>query len=182
MADGDRAAVDVVLVRVDAQLVTAVQALAGERFVQFPQADIVDGQTETLEQLRHREYRADAHLVRVTAGHGHAAVGAQGLQAETLGFLGFHQHAGAGAVGQLGGVTGGDELAFLDVEAVLEHRLQALQAFQGGLGAVALVLGQGHFLVGNFLGLFVHHLHVGGQGHDLVVELAFLLSLGGAHL
>src|SRR3954468_9367131 len=39
--DGDRAAVDVVLLRVDPQPVTRVQALAGERLVQLPQVDVV---------------------------------------------------------------------------------------------------------------------------------------------
>src|SRR3990167_6555999 len=39
VADGDRAAVDVVLGRVDAQLVAAVEALAGEGFGLFPGVD-----------------------------------------------------------------------------------------------------------------------------------------------
>src|SRR5690349_18651251 len=44
VADGDGAAVDVVLLRVDAEAVTAVEALRGEGFVQFPDVDVVDGQ------------------------------------------------------------------------------------------------------------------------------------------
>src|SRR5947208_2394706 len=42
VADGDGAAVDVVLLRVDAELVAAVEALAGEGLVQLPQVDVVD--------------------------------------------------------------------------------------------------------------------------------------------
>src|ERR1700731_475221 len=54
VADRDRAAVDVVLLRVDAELVTRIQALAGERLVEFPQIDIGDLQALALQQLRHR--------------------------------------------------------------------------------------------------------------------------------
>src|ERR1700722_7459556 len=42
MADGDRAAVDVVLFRVDAEGVAAIEALAGEGLVEFPQVNVVD--------------------------------------------------------------------------------------------------------------------------------------------
>src|SRR5438046_835474 len=39
VADGDRAAVDVVLLRIDAEGVAGVEALGGERLVQLPQVD-----------------------------------------------------------------------------------------------------------------------------------------------
>ena len=42
MADRDRAAVDVQLLGIDAELVAAVDHLHGERFVQLPQVDVVD--------------------------------------------------------------------------------------------------------------------------------------------
>src|SRR5258706_14834928 len=42
MADGDRAAVDVVLFGLDTELVAGIQALAGQGFVEFPKVDIVD--------------------------------------------------------------------------------------------------------------------------------------------
>src|SRR5665213_2635663 len=42
MADGDRAAVDVVLLRIDAEGVAGIEALAGEGFVQFPEVDVLD--------------------------------------------------------------------------------------------------------------------------------------------
>src|SRR5699024_3046930 len=41
MADRDAAAIDVVLLRIDAEAVTAVQSLHRERFVELPQADVV---------------------------------------------------------------------------------------------------------------------------------------------
>ena len=48
VADRDGAAVDIVLVRVDAELVAAIQGLAGERFVKLPQPDVVDGEAMEL--------------------------------------------------------------------------------------------------------------------------------------
>src|SRR5579871_163799 len=63
MADRDRAAVDVVLGGIDAELVAAVEALAGESFVELPEIDIVDLQAMALQQLGHGEDRADTHLV-----------------------------------------------------------------------------------------------------------------------
>src|SRR5713101_1776181 len=44
MADRDRAAIDVELVIGDAEPVSAIDHLAGERLVQFPQIDVVDRQ------------------------------------------------------------------------------------------------------------------------------------------
>src|SRR5450631_3219730 len=67
MADRDRAAVDVVLVGIDAELVARIQALAGEGLVEFPQIDIPHLEAVALQQFWHREHRADAHLVRFTA-------------------------------------------------------------------------------------------------------------------
>src|SRR6186997_965009 len=65
VADRDRPAGHVEPVVGDAERVAAVEDLAGERLVQLPDADVVDGETEPLEQLRHGEHRADAHLLRI---------------------------------------------------------------------------------------------------------------------
>src|SRR5471030_2923511 len=64
MTNGNRPAVDVVFRVVDFQSIAAVEALGGKRFVELPQVDISDLQTLGLEQLRHREHRADAHFIR----------------------------------------------------------------------------------------------------------------------
>src|SRR6476646_5962092 len=53
MADRDRAAVDVVLLRIDAELVARIEALAGESLIELPEIDVVDLQTMALQQLRH---------------------------------------------------------------------------------------------------------------------------------
>src|SRR5215470_4081428 len=52
VSDGDRAAIDVVLGRIDAELVARVEALAGKRLVQLPDVDVVDLQAMTLQELR----------------------------------------------------------------------------------------------------------------------------------
>src|SRR6266481_3632932 len=67
MTDRDRAAVDIVLLGIDAELVARIQTLAGEGLVQFPEVDIVDLEAMALQQLRHREHRADAHFVGLAA-------------------------------------------------------------------------------------------------------------------
>ena len=48
MADGDGAAIDVVFLRIDAELVAGIEALRGEGLVQFPQIDVIDLQAMTL--------------------------------------------------------------------------------------------------------------------------------------
>src|SRR6202140_3131883 len=64
MADSDRAAIDVVLVGIDAELVARIQALAGEGLVELPNVDVVHLEALALQKLRARVDRADAHLVR----------------------------------------------------------------------------------------------------------------------
>src|SRR5215218_9174514 len=53
MTDGDRTAIDVVLLGIDAELVARIQTLAGEGLVQFPDVDVVDLEAMALQQLRH---------------------------------------------------------------------------------------------------------------------------------
>ena len=93
VADRDRAAVDVEPVHRDAELVAAVEHLHREGLVQLPQVDVVDRQAQALEHLRHREHRADAHLVGLAAGDREAEEAAERLQAALLGELLVHHHA-----------------------------------------------------------------------------------------
>src|SRR3546814_1863994 len=67
VADRDRAAVDVERFMGDAERVAAIEHLHRERFVQFPQADVVHLQLEAFEQLGDREDGADAHFVGLGA-------------------------------------------------------------------------------------------------------------------
>ena len=170
VTDGNGTAVDVELLHRDAQLVAAVDNLRGERFVQFPQIDVVHGQAVTLEQLRNRIDRADTHFVRLATGDAEAAEDTHRLDVLLLGYGAVHNHAHRGAIRQLGGVTGGDEL----VRAT--NRLQALQTFDGGARTVALVAIQSHFLLADFTGFLVLDQHLHGVRHDLVGELAAFLA------
>src|SRR5690606_38150853 len=106
MADGDRAAVDVQALVRDPEPVAAVEHLDGEGFVQLPEVDVVDFQAGTVEQLGHREHRADPHLVGFAAGDREAAEIAERLQPLLLGQFRLHDDAGTGAVGELARVAG----------------------------------------------------------------------------
>src|SRR5262249_54027127 len=61
MPDRDGAAINIETLIGDAELVAAIDYLAGECFVQFPQADIVHLQPVALEQFRNRVHRSDTH-------------------------------------------------------------------------------------------------------------------------
>src|SRR6476620_12782833 len=101
VADRDRAAVDVVLLGIDAELVAGIETLAGKGLVELPDVDIVDLQAVALQQFRHGVDRAEAHLVRLAAGGGPGDEAAKRIEPALLGVLGFHQHDGGGAVRQL---------------------------------------------------------------------------------
>ena len=81
-----------------------------------------------------------------------------------------HQHAGRGAVGELAGVAGGDELV------VAAHRLELGEPFHVGVGAIALVALERDGALGDLLGLLVLDLHDRGHGYDLGIEPSGLLA------
>src|SRR5450631_1765452 len=111
MADGDRAAIDVVLLGIDAELVARIQALAGEGFVELPEVDIADLEAVALQQFWHREHRPDTHFVRLATGRRPGDKAPQRLQAALLGVFGFHQYHGCCAIRQLAGIPCGDVFA-----------------------------------------------------------------------
>src|SRR5579864_5869560 len=73
MPDRNRAAVHVELLRIDAEAVAAVDHLNGKGFVELPQVNVVHLEPLALEKLRHRKYRADAHLIGLATGDGKTA-------------------------------------------------------------------------------------------------------------
>src|SRR6185437_13125208 len=176
MTDRDRAAIDVVLGRIDAEPVATVEALAGEGLVQFPDVDVVDLQALALEKLRHGEHRADAHLVGLAARDRPRHEAAHRLEPALLGILGFHQHHRGGAVGELARVAGGDVFT-RDL-----HRLELGEAFHRRVGTVALIARDD--VVDDALRLrrLVDDLHPGLHRDDLVLELVGLLCGGHAAL
>ena len=98
MADRDRAAIDVVRVGIDAEVIAAIEALAGERLIEFPQADIRDRQPGAVEQLGDREDRANAHFVRAAARRLKAAIDAEDVLALGLRGGAVHHDLRGGAV------------------------------------------------------------------------------------
>src|SRR6266481_5013586 len=91
MTDRDRAAIDVVLLGIDAELVARIEALAGEGLIELPEIDIVDLEAVALQQLRHGVDRADAHLVRLAARRRPGDEAAERLKTALFSVLGFHQ-------------------------------------------------------------------------------------------
>ena len=139
MADGNGAAVDVKTVVGNAEPVAAINDLHCKGFVQFPEADVVDLEIKAIQELGNRENRADAHLVRLCACHGHAAIAAKRLKAASGCEACFHQHAGRGAIGKLARISGGDE-------AVLPNRFERGEALKSRVWTVAFVAFENHFL------------------------------------
>jgi len=91
MADGYGAAVHVIFFRINAQPIAAVEALAREGFVQFPDIDVVHGQALPFEQLGHGKYRADTHFIRLASGHRPGNKAPQRFQPAPLCLPGLHQ-------------------------------------------------------------------------------------------
>jgi hypothetical protein len=182
VADGDRAARHVELVVRNAEFVADVEHLAGECFVELPDADIVHRQAVLLQELRHGEHRADAHLVRIARRDHHAAVDAERLEAALFRFLRFHQHQRRRAVRQLRGVAGGDEASFLDALAALEHRRQRLQVGERRLRPIAFVELERDFLLRGRARFLVGERHDRSERRHLGVVAPFGLRLRGALL
>src|SRR5262249_47487224 len=91
VTDSDRTAVDVEAILRNAQLIAAVQNLTGKGFVEFPQADVLHRQVEALQELGHREHRADTHLVGPATGDCRTAIDAERIEATILRFAAAHQ-------------------------------------------------------------------------------------------
>src|SRR6185503_17080261 len=67
MAQRDRAAVDVDLIRIQSQRLDDSERLRGKRFVQLDHIDIVERQSREFQSLRNREHWSNAHLFRRAA-------------------------------------------------------------------------------------------------------------------
>src|SRR5271155_1664334 len=81
MSDRNRAAVDVQLLRIDAELVAAIDHPHRIGLVELPEIDVVDLQIVPLQEAWDRSDRTDAHLVRFDAGRDEAAEDAERLEA-----------------------------------------------------------------------------------------------------
>ena len=111
------------------EVAVARQHLGGERLVQLDHVDAIERELVALEQLAYRGHRADPHARRV---HAHRDVAEQrGLRRHAVtrgGRLGHH-HYRSRAVGDGGGVAGGDR------PVLPEHGLELRHLLERGVGA-----------------------------------------------
>src|SRR5260370_13794763 len=109
MSNRNRAAVDVEKLIGNAELVAAVDDLAGEGFVEFPQADVVDLEPVAFQQLGHREDRSDSHLVRLASRDRHPAIDSPRMQPALLALFALHQNTDRASARNLAPVAGGND-------------------------------------------------------------------------
>ncbi len=109
---------------INTQLIAAVQHLTGKSFIELPQTDVVNAQPVTIEQFGNGKYGPNTHFFSRTTGDGKATINTQWRQTPLLRHFAVHDHTGRRAIGQLRGVSCGDEFAFLYKSAVFEYRGQ----------------------------------------------------------
>ena len=132
VADRDRPAIDVQSLVRNAEPIATVEDLYCEGLVELPEPDIVHAEPESLEQARHGEDGADAHLVGPGARHRHADVPPERSEAASRRHARFHDDACGRAVRKLARVAGGDGTAG-------EHGLERRQPLERRVGTRAFV-------------------------------------------
>jgi hypothetical protein len=171
MTHRNRAAVDVQTIVRDAEPVAAIEHLAGESLVKFPQIDVAHRVAGAFQQPRHRMDRTDAHLIGFTAGDGKSAKYAERSEPAPFGELGVHDHTGAAAVGELAGVPCRDDAA--------RHRGPDLgDALERGIRTDAFIPIDGDLAHDDGAGGLVDGTHDRLHRYDLVVELPLRLCGG----
>src|SRR5260370_25981239 len=168
MSDGDGSARDVQPLVRNAEPVSAVEDLTGERLVQLPEIDIVDLQSMYLEQLWYREDGTDPHFIGIAPRHRHAPIGAKRLQAAPAGFLCAHEHHGRGAIGELAAVAGRDRPAGLQHLATRVGGRQAGYRLRGRAGTHSLILSEPHLTKAGFARRLVCDDHPARERYDLI--------------
>src|SRR5579862_7521932 len=128
MADGDGAAVQVHLRRIDLEVAQAGDRLRGEGLVDLDEVDLVDRYAGALQRLAAGRHRTDPHDLRRAAGDGDRADAGERLQPML-----FRERLGAderrrGPIGQRRRGSGGD------ASGLLEGRLEPGKRFRGRLG------------------------------------------------
>src|SRR3546814_3203687 len=137
MTDRDRAAINVEQLIRDMELITAVQQLGGKGLVQFPQADVVHLQIESLEESRNSEHGPDAHFIGLGSRHCHADIAAERRETTPFRSLSFHHDASRCSIRQLARIARSHNAAFHDgLERSLVFELR-LEERRGGKEAVS---------------------------------------------
>ncbi|CDN41361.1 hypothetical protein BN871_AF_00170 [Paenibacillus sp. P22] len=165
MAQRDRAAVDIDLLLVDAELPDDMEALGGERFIDFIEIDLLLGNAGSLQRLWNRLDRAYAHDLRLDARKGERTECSQRLQAELVGFLAAHDDDRSRSVADLRGV------ARRHRAVQLERRAQLAERIRRRIDADAFI-GVEDELLGFHLAAVFHGLELRFERDDLIGELA----------
>src|SRR5690606_19416948 len=137
MAERDRAAKRVDLVRVQFRIAHDRQRLRGEGLVEFDPVQLVPGETCLPECLGDCGDRADAHHFRPYASHREADEAGEGREAVGLDRLRGSQQDGTGAIAQPRGVAGSHGATELPVA---EHGPQLGQSLDRGVRTRPFVL------------------------------------------
>ena len=133
MAKGDRSAVDVGDLVLQAEPAHAADGLGGEGLVDLDEPDVGDGKAEPLEQLPGGRHRAVPHHPGIDAGRRRAHPPGHGLEAQRTGLLPVHQQKRRGAVVDAAGITGRHRAA------LTERRRQPGQLLHRGIQGEAAV-------------------------------------------
>ena len=144
--------------------------MRGKGFVQFPQINVIHGQTIALQQARNGKHRANTHLIRLTASYSKATENAHGLNVVLLGIDAVHHRANRRTVRQLTGITRRDKIA------LTAHCVQALQALKRRVRAIALITCESDVFLTDFTRFLVLHQHSRVKRHNLIIKLARFLS------
>src|SRR6516225_4827098 len=114
VTDGDRATVDIHLLRVELELVDDRDRLRGERLVHLGQLEVLRAPSGTGERAVHRGHRADPHIVRVHPGRRGTDVAGDRRHARAVDRLLGHEQQGGASVVQRRGVTAGHGAALAE--------------------------------------------------------------------
>ncbi len=128
MPDGDRAAMDVDLRRIEAEFAIDGQRLHAESLVQFEEVDLGEGQSGLRSDLAHGIDGREAEPLRLAAAGGLSADDGHRLEAQFPCPLGAHDNQRCGSVADAGSVACSDRATFF------ESWLESGKNFHGGFG------------------------------------------------
>src|SRR5690348_13539783 len=134
MAEGNRAAIDVDLVAIEAQRLLDGEILRRKRFIHFDQIELLKFQASKLKRFASRRHRADAHDARFDADRGPGNNLAERLPAALFRSLCLSHNDSRSAVHNTAGISGGDD-------AVLaKSRRKRGEAFHCSVGTPMIIL------------------------------------------
>ena len=162
MSEGDRAAVDIELVHIKAEIMANCYRLCRKRLISFDQVEIADLVAASLHGLAGSRYRADTHDAGLYACQLAGDPCSLGLNAELFGLLFAHNDDRCRCIVNTGGVS------CCDNTVLLESGTELGDGLLGRSGTRAFISVYNDSLL---LGLNLYR-------EDLILKLAFLDCLG----